>query len=177
MLAAGFEEIEALSVVDLLRRAEITTDLVSITNKYTVEGAHNISVIADKVFKEVDFTEVDMIVLPGGMPGTKNLEAFEPLMEQLDCFHNAAKHIAAICAAPSILGHRGMLRGKKACCFPGFEDELKEADVTKNPIEKSEHIITSRGMGTAIDFGLEIVACFKGQESAHKLAEKIIYLK
>lgn len=177
MLAVGFEEIEALTVVDLLRRVNITTEMVSITKEYTVAGAHNISVRADKIFDEVDFNEVDMIVLPGGMPGTKNLEEFKPLMEQLDSFHSTQKYLSAICAAPSILGHRGMLKGKNACSFPGFEGDLEGANITQNPIEISGHIITSRGMGTAIDFGLAIIARFQGQERADKLAETILYIK
>ncbi len=177
MLAAGFEEIEALTVVDLLRRVNITTEMISISKEYTVAGAHNILVRADKIFDEVNFNEVDMIVLPGGMPGTKNLEAFKPLMEQLDRFHTMQKYVSAICAAPSILGHRGMLKGKNACSFPGFEGDLEGAIVTQNPIEISGHIITSRGMGTAIDFGLAIIARFQGQERADKLAETILYTK
>ena len=105
--ATGYEEIEALTVVNLLRRAGIGIDMVSITGERSVVGSHAISVKMDKIFDEVDFTIVDMIVFPGGMPGTKNLEEYKPLMQQLDDFYDKGKMIAAICAAPSILGHRG----------------------------------------------------------------------
>lgn len=171
----GYEEIEALTVVDLLRRARIDTEMISITGEEAVTGSHGVTVKTDKLFDEVDFEEVDMIVLPGGMPGTKNLEAFEPLMEQVEVFFKTGKYISAICAAPSILGHRGMLKGKKACSFPEFESHLEGAEVTKNAAETSENIITGRGMGCAIDFGLAIVKKLQGKEAAAALADKVVY--
>lgn len=171
----GYEEIEALTVVDLLRRAGIDIDMVSITGEQMVEGSHKITVKMDKLYEEVDFNEVDMIVLPGGMPGTNNLEAFEPLMAQIDAFYAAGKNLAAICAAPSILGHKGMLKGKRACAYPGFESHLEGAEVTVNPVETAEHIITSRGMGCAIEFGLAIIEKLQGKEKAAELANAIIY--
>ena len=173
--ATGYEEIEALTVVNLLRRAKIETDMVSITGERSVTGSHKIQVETDKTFDEVDFSSVDMIVLPGGMPGTKNLEEYKPLMEQVDDFYKKGKMIAAICAAPSILGHRGMLQGKKACAYPGFEKDLTGAEVSKNPVETVNHIITARGMGCAIDFGLAIIEKLKGKREAEELAEQIIY--
>ncbi len=173
--APGYEEIEALAVVDLLRRAGIDTDMVSVTREYEVAGSHGVTVRMDKLFHEVDFGATDMIVLPGGMPGTKNLEACAPLMEALDGFYKERKCIGAICAAPSILGHRGMLKGRKACSFPEFESHLEGAEVTKGPAEISDFIITSRGMGCAVDFGLAIVEKFQGREAAAALADKIIY--
>lgn len=175
--AEGYEEIEALTVVDLLRRAGIETKMVSVTGEKTVTSSHKVPVVMDALFDEVDFSEVDMVVLPGGMPGTKNLEAYAPLMEQVDAFYTSGKYVAAICAAPSILGHRGMLKGKKACSFPEFESHLEGAEVTKNSVEKAGKIITSRGMGCAVDFGLAIVAEFLGQEKADALADKIVYRK
>ncbi len=171
----GYEEIEALTVVDLLRRAGIDTEMVSITGEQMVKGSHGIAVRMDKLYDEIDFTAVDMIVLPGGMPGTKNLEAYEPLMAQVDAFYADGKNLAAICAAPSILGHRGMLKGKRACSFPGFESHLEGAEVTKNPAETDGNIITSRGMGCAIDFGLAIVEKLQGREKAIALADVILY--
>lgn len=171
----GYEEIEALTVVDILRRAGIETDMVSVTGEQMVEGSHGMAVKMDKLLAEVDFASVDMIVLPGGMPGTRNLEACEPLMAQVDAFYEAGKGLAAICAAPSIFGHRGMLKGKKACSFPDFESHLEGAEVTQNPVETAGNIITSRGMGCAIDFGLAIVAQYQGEEKAKALADKIIY--
>lgn len=173
--AQGYEEIEALAVVDLLRRAGIETDMVSITKEKEVTGSHGVTVRMDKLFDEVDFEAADMLVLPGGMPGTKNLEAFEPLMEKLDAFYEGKKCIGAICAAPSILGHRGMLKGRRACSFPEFESHLEGAEVTDNPAEISDFIITGRGMGCAVDFGLAIVEKFQGKEAAAALADKVVY--
>lgn len=174
-LAEGFEEIEALTVVDLLRRSGVDVDMVSVTGEKQVVSSHKVPVIADKLLEEVDFSEVDMLVLPGGMPGTKNLEACDSLMEQVDAFYERDKYISAICAAPSILGHRGMLKGKRACCFPEFESHLEGAKVTANPTEVSGNIITARGMGCAIDFSLAIVDCLKGGEAAEAMAKKIVY--
>lgn len=173
--APGFEEIEALTVVDLLRRASIEIDMVSITDELMVEGSHKIQVIMDKTWAEVNFDEVEMIILPGGMPGTKNLEVCEPLMQKIDDFHSKGKYISAICAAPSILGRKGMLKGKNACSFPEYESSLEGAAVTHNEVEVSDHIITSRGMGCSIPFGLAIVECFRGKEAAEMLAEKIVF--
>lgn len=171
----GYEEIEALTVVDLLRRAEIDTEMVSITGERVVESSHGVAVKMDRLLEEVNFEQADMLVLPGGMPGTTNLEACEPLMEQVDAFYKADKYIAAICAAPSILGHRGMLKGKKACSFPAFESHLEGAEVTKAPAQVAGHIITGRGMGCAIDFGLTIVEELQGKEQAESLAQKVVY--
>ncbi len=171
----GYEEIEALTVVDLLRREDIPVDMVSITGEKNVAGSHGICVKTDCLLEDVDFGGVDMIVLPGGMPGTVNLEACAPLMEQVEAFYRAGKDIAAICAAPSILGHRGMLKGKKACSFPTFEEHLEGAEVTQNPVETADNIITGRGMGCAIDFGLAIVGKLKGKEQAAVLAGNVVY--
>lgn len=173
--ATGFEEIEALSVVDLLRRVGIKTDMISVTGERFVTSSHNITVEMDKLFEEVDFDTVDMIVLPGGMPGTKNLEAYTPLMDKIKEFYEQKKRISAICAAPSILGHMGMLNGRNACSFPEFESELEGASVSSNEVEVSEHIITSRGMGCAVAFALAIVESFLGKEEADKLKNKIVY--
>ena len=173
--APGYEEIEALAVVDLLRRAGIETDMVSVMEERQVTSSHGITVQMDKLFDEVDFGTADMIVLPGGMPGTKNLEAFGPLMDMVDAFYGEKKLLGAICAAPSIFGHKGMLKGRKACCFPEFESHLEGAEVTKNPVESSDFIITGRGMGCAVDFGLAIVEKFQGEDAAAALAEKVVY--
>lgn len=174
--AEGFEEIEALTVVDLCRRAGIDTEMVSADAQDAVTGAHGICIKTDKILQEVEFEKVDMIVLPGGWPGTPNLEAQEGLMKQVDEFNRCGKMIGAICAAPSILGHRGLLEGKKACSFPGFEEQLTGAQVTKNKVEKDGNIITSRGMGTAFDFGLTIVEHFCGKEKRDELAKTTIYV-
>lgn len=173
--ATGFEEIEALTVVDILRRAEIDVDMVSVTGEKKVTGSHKITVEMDKLFEEVDFSQTDMLVLPGGMPGTKNLEAFEPLMKHVDAFYTDGKYVAAICAAPSIFGHRGMLKGKEACSNPSFESHLEGADVKNAPAVVSGKIITSRGMGTAIPFGLAILGQLKGEEAVSFMKEKLVF--
>lgn len=173
--AQGFEEIEALTVVDICRRGGVEADMVSVTGESEVTGSHGISVKTDKKFEEVDPGEYDMIVLPGGMPGTKNLEAHPGLMAQVDEFYAKGKYIGAICAAPSIFGHKGILKGKRACSYPSFESHLEGAEVTSGPVEVSGNVITSRGMGTAIDFGLAILDIFAGEEKADELAKGIVY--
>lgn len=174
-LAEGMEEIEALTVVDICRRAQMDVQMVSVTNEKMVTSSHGVSVQADVLLSEVSFEELDMIVLPGGMPGTRNLEACQLLMEQVDAFNEKEKGVAAICAAPSILGHRGILNGRNACCYPGFEEELSGAAVSMHPVEVSGHVITSRGMGTAIEFALAIVTYAEGNDCAEKIKKAIIY--
>lgn len=173
--AEGYEEIEALTVVDLCRRAGIETVMVGVTDDKCVTGSHGIPVVMDMGLLDVDFDALDMIVLPGGMPGTKNLEACELLMEKVDAFYAAGKDVAAICAAPSILGHRGILNGKRACCYPGFEEHLNGAVVSENSVETDGNVITGRGMGCAIDFSLAIVEKYAGNENAKSLGRGIIY--
>lgn len=173
--AEGYEEIEALAVVDVCRRLKLEIDMVSITDEKTVTGSHGIVVGMDKLFGEIDCAEYDMLVLPGGMPGTRNLEAYEPLMEQIDAFYEKGKYIGAICAAPSVFGHRGILKGRKACCYPGFESHLEGAEVTVGPVEIDGHVVTSRGMGTAIEFGLTIAGLFVDKEQVDALAQGIIH--
>lgn len=173
--AEGYEEIEALTVVDLCRRAGIGAEMVSVTESLKVTGAHGIPVIMDKMLSDVDFDALDMIVLPGGMPGTRNLEQVPLLMEQVKAFAAAGKYIAAICAAPSVFGHLGLLKGKKACCYPGFEQELSGANVTYEPCEADGNIITSRGMGCAIDFSLKIIEMLENGDMASKIGRQIIY--
>lgn len=174
-LADGFEEIEALAVVDICRRGGLTIDMISIMGKPEVTGSHGITVKADGLFEDAVIGDYDMLILPGGMPGTLKLEAHEALMQQVDEFYAAGKKIGAICAAPSIFGHKGILKGRRACSYPTFENQLEGAAVTPGPVEISDNVITSRGMGTAIDFGLAILGVFCGQEMAQKIAKAIIY--
>ncbi|MBP3474801.1 MAG: DJ-1/PfpI family protein [Lachnospiraceae bacterium] len=171
----GYEEIEALTVVDILRRAGIETDMVSVTGERTVTSSHKVTAEMNETLEEVDFNSLDVIVLPGGMPGTKNLEACEPLMEQVDRFAAEGKLVAAICAAPSILGHRGHLQGKKACSFPSFEDHLEGAEVLRQPAVIDGNIITGRGMGAAVPFGLAILEKLQGKDAADQMAKTIVY--
>ena len=173
----GYEEIEALTVVDLLRRVDIETVCVSIDNQKQVMGAHNINVDMDAGIDEVDFDSLDMIVCPGGMPGTKNLEACSKLTDQVKRFYENGKLIGAICAAPMIFGHMGLLEGRQACIFPGMEENLVGAEVVYDDVAQSEHVITSRGMGTAIAFGLKIIENLLDKETADSLGKKIVYLK
>lgn len=171
----GYEEIEALTVVDILRRADVETVMVTIMEESSVTGSHGISVVMDAPLSEVDFDSLDVIVLPGGMPGTKNLEACEALMEQVDAFMEQNKIVAAICAAPSILGHRGHLKGRKACSFPTFESHLDGAEVMNLPAVIDGNVVTGRGMGAAVPFALAILEKLQGKYAAQKMAENIVF--
>lgn len=176
MLANGFEEVEALAVVDVLKRAGIHVKMVSVTGDSLVTGAHDICIQADILFESADFAECDMIFLPGGMPGTKNLAAHQGLTEQLVKFaSDDKKWLAAICAAPSVLGELGLLEGKKAISYPGFEQMLKGAAITDEKVVRDGHIFTSKGMGTAIALGLAIVESCIGKGEADALAKSIQY--
>ena len=173
--AEGFEEIEALTVVDVCRRCGIEIEMVSAYGEQQVLGSHDILVTMDKTFAEADFASYDMMVLPGGGKGTQGLEACAPLMEKLDEFYKAGKYVAAICAAPSIFGHRGYLKGRRACSYPTFESHLEGATVTAGPAVVDGKVITSRGMGTSIDFALAIAEVFCGKQAAEEMAAKIVY--
>ncbi|MCR5303185.1 MAG: DJ-1/PfpI family protein [Lachnospiraceae bacterium] len=174
-LGEGFEEVEALTPADLLRRAGITCDLVSISDSAEVKGSHGITVKADKLFSQVDFDSLDMIILPGGMPGTENLRNHPGLSSKIDEFVASGKPVSAICAAPTILGQKGVLKGIQASCYPGLENKLTEARVSYDNVSSDGIFITGRGVGTAIDFSLEIVKKFCGDDAAKKLAEAIVY--
>ena len=174
-LADGFEEIEGLTVVDLLRRANISIDMVSVTGNKQVTGAHGIKVEADCLYEEIKAEEADMLVLPGGMPGTKHLAAHKELCEQLKAFHQAGKGVAAICAAPMVLGRNGILKGKRAVCYPGFEEELTGSMVEKAEVITDGNVITSRGLGTAIEFAGAIITYFAGEEKAKEVKDSVIY--
>ncbi len=171
-LANGFETIEALAVVDMLRRAKIDVKTVGVTGKI-VASSHNIDVTADIEIDEFDVKDADAVVLPGGMPGTLNLEADKTVQGAIDyCIENK-KYICAICAAPSILGHKGLLKGKEAICFPGFENDLTGAILSDKYVVTDGLIITARGAGVAVDFGLEIVKALKGEETAENVRKTI----
>ncbi len=174
-LAEGFEEIEGLTVVDLLRRAGIEITMVSVTGDINVTGSHQITTKADALFEEVDFSEADMLVLPGGMPGTMNLQEHEGLDLLLRNFASEDKMLAAICAAPRVLGTKGLLMGKNAICYPGHEDQLLGAHIINSAVVKDGNITTSKGMGTAIDFSLSLIHTLKGPEEALGIAKAIQY--
>ena len=171
-LAEGFEEIEALTPLDLLRRAGVDVKTVGIGGKRVV-GSHGIAVEADIDENEVS-GPIDMIILPGGMPGTKNLMASETVMTAI---HHAVQEnafIAAICAAPMILGKLGMLKGAEAVCYPGFEEYLPESKILNVPAVRAGKIIMGAGMGAAVDFGLLLVAALCGETVAEELRHSII---
>lgn len=174
-LADGLEEIEGLTVVDILRRAGVDTEMVSVTGSLDVTGSHGIQIKADVLFEDISAEEGEMFVLPGGMPGTKNLAAHAGLAEMLKEADAAGRRVAAICAAPSVLGGLGILKGRRAVCYPGFEDRLEGAEVTDQPVEVCGHVTTSRGMGTAIPFALALTAALKGQETADTLGKSILW--
>ena len=174
-LVEGFEEIEAMAPIDLMRRAGITVDTVSITKEKNVISSRGVTVLTDKVIDEINFEEYEMIVLPGG-PGTDNYMKSDKLREKLKEF-SIEKKVAAICAAPTILSALGLLKGKKAVCFPSCESEIiKDGAIleVKNVV-KDGNIITGRAAGTAIDFALEIVKELVGEEKAEKIANQIAY--
>ena len=168
-LAPGFEEIEALAVVDVLRRAELEVLTVGVGEDFVI-GSHQIPVACDIAEKNLILDEkVEAIVLPGGMPGTLNLEKSATVQKAIDWATENEKLVCAICAAPSILGHKGLLNGKNSTCFPGFEDELFGAEISKDYVVKDGNIITARGMGSAIEFGLQIAEVLTTKENAQKI--------
>ena len=173
-LADGFEEIEAMTIVDLLRRAEIETETVSVTGHLPVTGAHGVKVVADILFEDAVYSACKLIVLPGGMPGASNLDAHDGLREKILSFFNQGKPLAAICAAPLVFGHAGILEGKKATCYPGFEKELEGALLSEDAVVVDSGIITSRGPATAMAFALALIEELKGKETADRIAEGLL---
>ncbi|MGI6094536.1 MAG: DJ-1 family glyoxalase III [Lachnospiraceae bacterium] len=174
-LADGFEEIEGLTVVDLMRRAGIDVEMVSILDGLMVVGSHEIHVKADCTLKDFREEEAQMLILPGGGVGTKNLTECTELHACLKRAQEQGKYLGAICAAPSILGKLGLLKGKKAVCYPGFEDCLEGAEVLQDPVMIDGKVITSRGMGTAILFGLALIEVLQGKEAADHIKDSIIF--
>lgn len=173
-LATGFEEIEAVATVDTLRRGDVFVKTISITGENDVEGAHGIIVKADDLFEKTDFSDASMLVLPGGMPGTNNLNAHGALKQLLSEFNLQNRPIAAICAAPLVLGGLGILDGKNATCYPGFEAQLGKANYVDAPAVVDGKIITGKGPGFAIDFGLAIVEFLKGKNVADEVAAGLL---
>jgi len=172
-LANGHEEVEALMVVDLLRRAGLTIETVSITGDKMVTSSHNVTYVADRLFEEVEGDLVDLVILPGGLPGTTNLLAFEPLMKMVCAHHEAGKLVAAICAAPSVLAELGILDGKKGTSYPGFGTKIE--NFVYAPVVVDGNVITSRGLGAAIDFGLALIELLVDEEKAKAVAAAIQY--
>lgn len=167
-LANGFEEIEALATVDILRRAGVEVVTVGVGSAMPV-GAHGIAVCADVAEDELNFEDIDGVVLPGGMPGTTNLESSAVVQEAVAYAVERGLLVSAICAAPSILGHGGYLLGKKATCYPGFESELTDAMVCNDDVVVDGNIITASGAGVAVDFALELVRYLVSAEVAEAI--------
>lgn len=176
-LADGFEEIEGLTVVDILRRAGVDTTTVSIMKDRNIMGSHQIPVKADACFGKVDFSGGELLVLPGGMPGSRYLAEHEALGALLKSYVKDGKKAAAICAAPGVLGGLGILEGKKAACYPGVEEKLTGAQVLYEEVVRDGNVTTSRGMGTAIPFALDLVSQLVSPEKAEELKKNIIYLQ
>lgn len=174
-LADGFEEIEGLTVTDLLRRAGVEVKNVSVTGEKMVQGAHGIRVEADVLFEDMDFSQTDMLVLPGGMPGTLHLKKHTELCVLLKEFYAKERDLAAICAAPTVFGELGFLEGRKACCYPGMEDGLGKAEANEEQVNVDGHIITSRGLGTAIPFALKLIERLCGKEKAKEIGHGVVY--
>ena len=174
-MAEGCEEIEGLTVVDVLRRAKMEITMVSITDSHRVTGSHGVTFETDACIEEVDFASYDGVILPGGLPGTTNLGACDKVVALIKEFAGQGKLVAAICAAPSVLGKNGILEGKKATSYPGYEDEMPGCTYLQDSVVRDGNIITSRGMGTAIDFALAIVEYFSDRETAVALGNKFIY--
>ena len=174
-LATGFEDIEALAPVDIMRRAGLEVQTVSITGEQIVTSAHGVGIVADMLLSDVDFPKAEMLVLPGGLPGSTNLDACKPLTQAIVRHFEAGGAIAAICAAPLVFGHLGLLQGRRATCYPGVESELKGATYTSAIVEQDGNIITGKGPGAAFEFGYTIVEYFRGQSVSQILREGMIY--
>lgn len=178
LLADGFEEIEALTPLDILRRGGVDVKTVAVVGDDAkngfITGAHGITVKCDFTLSCVSPEDFDSVILPGGMPGSLNLDGSPFVDEILRFVQNEGGRIAAICAAPLVLGRRNLLKNKRACCYPGFENELVGADVSFDGVVTDGNITTARGMGVALDFALELLSLYKGKASADKVASSII---
>ena len=173
-LAKGFEETEAVATIDVLRRAGIEVITVSVSENVKVESTHSMTICADLLFEEVDFSQTDMIVLPGGMPGTLNLDKHDGLKSEILDFNEKGKYIAAICAAPLILGKLGILDGREATCFPGYENNLIGAKLSTKGVVVDNNIITGCAVACVFDFALKLVKILAGQDVADAVAEKML---
>lgn len=173
-LATGFEEIEATGTIDILRRGNIDVSTVSITGNKTVLGVHNVPVTADILFEEADYATADILILPGGGPGSQMLNGHEQLKELIVTHYKQNKWIAAICAAPMVFGGLGLLNSKKAICYPGMESTLTGAMLTDQPAVKDGNIITGKGPGLVFDFGLMILETLQGKDTADRVASDLL---
>jgi 4-methyl-5(b-hydroxyethyl)-thiazole monophosphate biosynthesis len=174
-LATGFEDIEALAPVDIMRRASLQVKTVSITNEQIVTSAHGVGIVADMLLSEVDFTQAKMLVLPGGMPGAANLDACTQLTQAIANHYNAGGAIAAICAAPLVFGHLGLLQGRRATCYPGFEDYLTGATYTGELVTVDGNVITGEGPAATFCYAYTLCEMLCGKATAEALKEGMMY--
>lgn len=174
LLSPGFEEIEAVTIIDILRRAEIDTTIVGL-EKEMVKGSHDIFIKCDIYYKEIDITEYDFLVLPGGQPGTNNLKSNSKVIEWLQKFNQENKNIAAICAAPTVLEKAKIVDNIKVTSYPTEKNTFDSDYYSEEKVVKDRNIITSRGVGTSIDFSLKLVEIIKGKEMRDKLSSKILW--
>ena len=176
MIANGTEEVECLTVVDLLRRSGVETVLVSVEESCEVTSSHKVRITADTTLAQTDLSDGDVIFLPGGMPGAERLSACGPLLEALEQADREGRRIAAICAAPGVvLGRHGLLKGRTATCFPGFEKEFGDGRYTHQGVVTDGNLTTARGLGFAVDLGLELVELLLGSEAAEETRRRIQY--
>jgi 4-methyl-5(b-hydroxyethyl)-thiazole monophosphate biosynthesis len=174
-LATGFEEVEALGPIDVCRRAGLKVTTVSITNELTVMGAHGVGIVADTLFADNNYSDGDMLFLPGGTPGAYNLDAHEGLRQVILAHHKEDKALAAICAAPLVYGNLGLAEGKKMTCYPGFEQYLTGADYTAALVERDGLMFTGKGPAAALGLGYAIVEYFCGKDAADQLRQGMMY--
>jgi 4-methyl-5(b-hydroxyethyl)-thiazole monophosphate biosynthesis len=168
---------EAITAIDVLRRGGLNVESISIEKGGIVVGAHGIQLLCDKNFAEADFCNASMLLLPGGMPGAATLDKHLGLRQLILYFAANNKPIAAICAAPMVLGNLGLLKGKPATCYPGFEKHLEGAQCTTQQVVKADNIITGRGPGAAIEFALAIVQLLVSKEKAEELVEAMCIVR
>ena len=171
-LAPGFEEIEALAVVDILRRAEVEVTTVGVGGTL-ITGSHGITVAADVSDNHLHMTDIEMVVLPGGLPGTTNLGKSSTVRSAVEAAAVKGAWLAAICAAPSIFGHWSLLKGRRATCYPGYDRELSGATYTGEPVTVDGQIVTGKGAGTAVAFALQLVECLVDAETADRIRRSI----
>ncbi|MGN1318803.1 MAG: DJ-1 family glyoxalase III [Lachnospirales bacterium] len=175
-LANGCEEVEALTPIDVLRRGGVEAIGVSISGDLVVKGAHGINFMADDVFDNIDFNDVSMVVLPGGLGGRDNLMAHSGVSSVCKDFNEKGKFVTSICASPSVLGENGILKGKKAICYPGFENQLKGAFVTNENVVVDTNVITSKGPATALEFSLKLLEVIKNKEVSDNVAKGMLFM-
>lgn len=175
-LARGFEMVEALGVVDILKRGLVDVYTVSIGKSREVCSSHDVRVTADFLFDECDFTDGDGLFIPGGLKGVEGLELYRPLNDLVDAYAAAGKLVTAICAGPVILGHHRLLAGRHATCYPGFEEELYDALCSGAAVEVDDNFITGKGMGKTIDFALEVLAHLTTKENARRVAQSTMFI-